>query len=61
MITLAEENAQIPVSPFECTAVASPCKCIVEANPKIPSLVLSWNTQLLNVADVKLTCTKIPY
>ena len=54
MITLAERHAEIPSCPFECIAVASPWKCIVDdRTPTIPSLELSWNTQLLNVADDK--------
>ena len=41
--------------------MASPCKCIVDSNaPQIPSHLFSWNTQLLNVADDKLPCTKAP-
>ena len=58
MITLPE-LAVIPFRPFECIAVASPCKCIVaRLTPKIPSLELSWNTQFLNVADNKLPDNK---
>ena len=45
---------------FECMAVASPCKCIVAPPPQIPSPELSWNTQFLNVADVKLPFTEAP-
>ena len=61
MITLQEFNAEIPSTPFECIAVASPCKCIVAAlYANIPSLELSWNTQLLNVAEFKLPYTTAP-
>ena len=49
MITLAEEYAHIPSPPFECTAVASPCKCSVAPPTKIPSSSLSLNIQFLNV------------
>ena len=61
MSTLAKKNTQIPRLRFECTAVASPCKCIVAlSDTRIPSLELSLNTQLLNVQDVKLPSTKAP-
>ena len=60
MRTLAEAHADIPSSPFECIAVVSPRKCIVEPSvANNPSLELSWNTQLLNVAEAfDLMCRK---
>ena len=62
MINLAEPHADIPSLTFECIAVAPPCTCIVAPLvTKIPSPELSWNTQLLNVADVKLPPTTAPY
>ena len=62
MTTLVELYTQIPHSLFECIAVAPPCKCIVALlNTRIPSCLLSWNTQFLNVADVNLPFTMAPY
>ena len=61
MTTLAYWDAQIPSSLLEYIAVASPFICIVALSDVfIPSNWLSWNTQLLNVADAKLPCTTAP-
>ena len=62
MITLAERDATIPSCSFECIAVASPCRCMVDLSyANIPSPELALNTQLLNLADVKLPATVAPY
>ena len=58
MITLAESDAETPKLLFECIAVASPCKCIVALwATKIPLAEFPLNTQLSNLADVKLPYT----
>ena len=54
MRTLPDLAAEIPYLPLECIAESSPRTFIVALFAYIPYCVLSWNSQLLNVADVEL-------